>query len=757
MAVKFLGAGGASVTNFGPTADGKTFMGKAPAGASVAISTDNFATTVTTVTADATGLWAYTFEAPPAVGAVVSARAPVRADSTIPAAALGPSAASFTVGTSSGLLITAITGLTGDELLSSISPNDGRMTLSMDRRSLLVGLTASSVGIASYTLTTSAGRTLTIAVRVTAAASASIEAVGARTRQGVKVYQLAAGASISGANSGHFAVDANGAVTVSSAGQTAALNGGPYTFTVTGDPVITSMTIPVEAGNVLDIYDVNSTTTATAALTFCASTSKTTDWMIRPRSGTVIQGSTRDGWNLQGITFNGSVVDVNKGKNDPAQINRAATSTITGGSVTIQPRTPRTAKILGVSDASSGRALYLTGTSGLVFRDLDIECAAFSDGAYPVISGAGAVTGPNTSANTIYVRVTSTFPIFPKLVFSGCKIGAPAGTPYQRYCYGLYVAQSDEIVVEDCLFDGVYAGINNRASGFFTSRRNEIRNILMDFIQGYPNDYVSATPAFPYTESFFAVHDNVMHSPNMGVDFAGAHTDGIQIGSPSCKRDWRVSLHFNTIALDAIQTEKETQCILLKDIVNGFYIRGAVTNNIGVASTQHGMITSRADPSDRLVIDRNTFTRSTRGAPKTGNTSPFRITTEAANGPSISRNVLGLYADTTGTPNGNFTADPVPGGSASRTLAGGGTALFDNNGYISQLTPNTGAGTSMKENFAGFEDLPDSAFVSGTGWPFNIDYTSAATIAASARQIFTPIAGSRAEGRGFFSEVGAPG
>ena len=121
MAVKFLGAGGASVTNFGPTADGKTFAGNAPAGASVAISTDGFSSTVATVTADASGLWAYTFGAAPAVGTVVSARAAVQADSTIPAPAL----------TLQALVLSSSSATVGQAFSATISGRTAGSTLSL--------------------------------------------------------------------------------------------------------------------------------------------------------------------------------------------------------------------------------------------------------------------------------------------------------------------------------------------------------------------------------------------------------------------------------------------------------------------------------------------------------------------------------------------------------------------------------------------------------------------------------------------------
>ena len=75
MTIKFLGAGGSSVSNFGPDATGRTFAGKAPAGSTVAVLKNG--TQDGTATADASGLWTYTFAAAPAAGDSVVARASV--------------------------------------------------------------------------------------------------------------------------------------------------------------------------------------------------------------------------------------------------------------------------------------------------------------------------------------------------------------------------------------------------------------------------------------------------------------------------------------------------------------------------------------------------------------------------------------------------------------------------------------------------------------------------------------------------------
>ena len=50
--------------------------------------------------------------------------------------------------------------------MATIVPNDGRLALDTDRRTLLVGLSAASVGTIAATLTTSAGRVLNIGVQV---------------------------------------------------------------------------------------------------------------------------------------------------------------------------------------------------------------------------------------------------------------------------------------------------------------------------------------------------------------------------------------------------------------------------------------------------------------------------------------------------------------------------------------------------------------------------------------------------------------
>ena len=83
---------------------------------------------------------------------------------------LGPSTTSFVAGAVSGSLVTAISGLSPGETVTSLNPNDGRLVIDGGATNVLVGLTASSVGATSYTLTTSTGRQLVMAVIVSAPA-----------------------------------------------------------------------------------------------------------------------------------------------------------------------------------------------------------------------------------------------------------------------------------------------------------------------------------------------------------------------------------------------------------------------------------------------------------------------------------------------------------------------------------------------------------------------------------------------------------
>lgn len=82
---------------------------------------------------------------------------------------LGPLTASFAAGATAGTLIAAVTGLTQDETIASIAPNDGRLALDGTRRNLLVGLSASAAGTIAATLTTSMGRVLALTLTVSGA------------------------------------------------------------------------------------------------------------------------------------------------------------------------------------------------------------------------------------------------------------------------------------------------------------------------------------------------------------------------------------------------------------------------------------------------------------------------------------------------------------------------------------------------------------------------------------------------------------
>ncbi|TDW20411.1 hypothetical protein EV128_12541 [Rhizobium azibense] len=80
---------------------------------------------------------------------------------------LSPSVAEFTVGAAPGTLIAAITGfdIGANEAIASVVPNDGRLAIASNNQ-LVVGLSAASAGSINATITTTAGRTLSINVTV---------------------------------------------------------------------------------------------------------------------------------------------------------------------------------------------------------------------------------------------------------------------------------------------------------------------------------------------------------------------------------------------------------------------------------------------------------------------------------------------------------------------------------------------------------------------------------------------------------------
>jgi hypothetical protein len=83
---------------------------------------------------------------------------------------LGPTTASFAEGAASGTLVATFTGLDAGagESVTSLSPNDGRLAVAGSGSTLVVGLSAASAGSIALTLTTSAGRTLSMTVTVVA-------------------------------------------------------------------------------------------------------------------------------------------------------------------------------------------------------------------------------------------------------------------------------------------------------------------------------------------------------------------------------------------------------------------------------------------------------------------------------------------------------------------------------------------------------------------------------------------------------------
>lgn len=83
--------------------------------------------------------------------------------------ALGPVTASYLTSAVAGTKIADITGLFSGETVLNISPDDGTVAIISSGTALGVGVSAALPGTVNYTLTTSIGRTLTIALTLSTA------------------------------------------------------------------------------------------------------------------------------------------------------------------------------------------------------------------------------------------------------------------------------------------------------------------------------------------------------------------------------------------------------------------------------------------------------------------------------------------------------------------------------------------------------------------------------------------------------------
>ncbi|GJE75876.1 hypothetical protein [Methylorubrum suomiense] len=571
-----------------------------------------------------------------------------------------------------------------------------------------------------------------------ASASATItaEPVGTLTRSGTRVYKLAAGASISGANASHFAVDSSGVVTVSSAGQTAGLNAGPYSLTVTGDTLATSLRIPTEAG-ALDVYDAVDAATFMAAVNYAYATAPSgTDWVVRPRIGSVSAATTTAGILIKDKLFGGSFTDVNRLVVDETKIQRSAKASMKDGSLTIQPRVPQTAKLVGFANATQGECLVLWASNNIALLDMVTENVAGTDGSDISVSDRTDDNyAPQEATTCIKIRMDGAPTWAGNYIIRGNRIGASDSAPYTRYPTGIKVLSGGNIEIADNQIKNTLNASYLQTFVNISHRRNDYRNFLLDSVDLFNDNYSGTSPAFPASESFYGSSDNVYARPNFGSQFAGAHCDGTQ-GNPGSTRSMRVSIHFEVHAMQADENVKQTQGKLFKDLRAGVYVRGRITNCVIHMSTLNGLIFAGMDPDDRLVVDKITIFRATEADPLSAGGG--RITVEKCNGdatrhgPAISRCIFAVFVDTTGTAK-TYTADPVPGGSGSRTLTGGGTVLFNNNLYVDQRTQNTGAGNSAPEVFPG---MAGAQYVANRGYQFNYDYTSYASVRQSAMTLF---------------------
>jgi hypothetical protein len=434
------------------------------------------------------------------------------------------------------------------------------------------------------------------------------------------------------------------------------------------------------------------------------------DWTILLQEGAVI-GTGEERIRIAGRRFAGRLVDPNAGAAN-ATYDFGARAALRGGSLTIASGRPLGARIAG--------RLEILGSGPVAIEGVDFTAAAATEGRNRDDGGPETATRPNATAIQLLVGRTPREPELPVLLVRGCRFGGSAGgMPPNRWPIGLAIRQAAEAVIEDNLFDGFYAGVTGASIGRFVVRRNEFRRQLVDAIRCFGNRRGEMTAE----RVRFECLANTVLVPHPDADWAGAHADGIQVGTKSdeVSYDLFISRNHLGLALPLVAAGRDyrtAQGIWLDDSPEGVFQDGEVSRNFIEVNAATGLGTWRCR---RLLVRNNTLVRATLDPPPPQARRGPRLAVNAPGEVTLEGNIAGTFArnrrsQTTVHAGRNLTVDPrrPPGDPAAY--------------------PSVFAGPFR----------PDPA----VGVRYELDRSSAAAFRADADRVFAPRPGGPATGIG---------
>ena len=442
----------------------------------------------------------------------------------------------------------------------------------------------------------------------------------------------------SGDASGHWQIASDGTIAPSSTGDSAELGSGPYaldcTFTNGEGSDGATVTITIVANR----YHVVSGAELVAAVADAESVDNTDQYTVHLRDDADVENGGSD-INLFSYTFSGDIADDNEGASESAYDYDAVASWDSGGYVKIAADTPLSPQI-------SDRVRIL-GCTGIEFSGIRFTNVPASDSYNRAVGNAD--TSAATAAHQLHISLNGTHTAEPIVWVHDCEFGGNAvNGNSNRWGQCVIVDIAQHCVVEDCSFDGFYIGMTFSSVIRGVARRNAMQNQLVDAIRCFDN---RTADLGSYTLTRFECTSNVIWNPSEDEDWAGAHADGIQLGTSADEVDYSIFIASNyvynpvpPVTYPGETTERNTQGIYLDDTV-GVDIDGIIRNNLVVCTASAGI----ALWVGTVTCKNNTLVKDTLHQEPSANSGGILIRVRDGTGHVIDDNITKLVNDEGGT------------------------------------------------------------------------------------------------------------
>ena len=501
-----------------------------------------------------------------------------------------------------------------------------------------------SAGNGSFTYTLWDGQdespvyTASLTLSGIAASSLSAE-FGANTKAGAGGVPVAGAAITNGDAQGYFEIT-GGELGISSAGEGNVA--GLYALTLDNGDI---WNVDVIA----DMYHVKTSAQLNTAVNEAKSQISNRKVTIVIRDGSVV-GAAGEVLNYLSVLGGGALVDPNNGASD-ASYDDAAYADFTGGHLVIKAET------VGGADIRAQMALY--GCDGVKLQGLNFSTHVETwkpQGYYYADNTSGNSSayadylnrGDCESVRALTITTNGSHTTRGYVIVEDCTFGAPAGIAAGHFCQAIQ-ARYSSVVLQGNDFDRVWLGVKLQDLDRARLVNNLFRNYLEDCVQAVYH-VESGTIRIEASNNYFL-------EPMYAPDWAGAHCDGIQLGTGADVRNYSIYYSGNYLLMMngsytagsrvapysggtiTHTTPRQTQGFFSNHQSSSSQVSGTIQNNFIVISAYWAIA---VDNGNGLNVRKNTVLRDFTSQPYTQNGSEalFNFVADCVNC-SAEKNITG--------------------------------------------------------------------------------------------------------------------